>query len=421
MGTWRENKAIALSTYLEWSRELGWWSYLHIGTDVNESRATRRIVSNPRRCTDEPRGGERESCADKHRRRREDPLIRLSRSSSEILIVVSVDDANRSAPYPLRWKATFSWNNCFNKNNRTRCCPFDRSSSDERPKQDPRWWPSLSRPDDIRSYLLHRSLDTIFLCIDKTLQNNLDGHIDIIILVDEVSEMDASVCFGDTNHWFDLSNRHGNTASDQRLTSLLRVELSNLLLIDRSHSSMDSFVRVDRIFLEEFLRNQFDVEDIRNDLNRHRSSLITAEREIVTWLCCVPHRFHWPKDDDACDSAWRNESSVHRRTSASMCNTVRHLNWIVDVSRSTENIETSQDWFGEIQFIGRFVIPVNDTISARSWEREDLLFEIIAEDIFTRFVTRLDVERQRSSSYRRPRLVRFSCVKDRPERREKRK
>ena len=89
---------------------------------------------------------ERQSCADKHRRQREDPLTRLFRSSSEILVVVPVDDGNRSAPWWLRWTTTFSWNNCLHKNNRTRSCPFGRSSSVERPEQEPRWRSSHSRP-----------------------------------------------------------------------------------------------------------------------------------------------------------------------------------------------------------------------------------------------------------------------------------
>ena len=71
---------------------------------------------------------------------------------------------------------------------------------------------TIKRKGHLNSYLSHASHYGELLCSDETFQHYADGHVDII-LINIISEMQASMCFGHTNHGFNVTYCNGNTSS----------------------------------------------------------------------------------------------------------------------------------------------------------------------------------------------------------------
>ena len=61
-------------------------------------------------------------------------------------------------------------------------------------------------------YLSHVSHDSIFLCVNETLQHDSNRHINIIT-VHIFSKVHSGVSLSDTNDRLNVSNCDGNTAS----------------------------------------------------------------------------------------------------------------------------------------------------------------------------------------------------------------
>ena len=70
----------------------------------------------------------------------------------------------------------------------------------------------IKKNDRTRSYLPHASHDTKFLGTYETFQHNPNGHIDIIF-IDIIPEMHTSMGLSHSDHWFNVTDCDGDTAS----------------------------------------------------------------------------------------------------------------------------------------------------------------------------------------------------------------
>ena len=62
------------------------------------------------------------------------------------------------------------------------------------------------------TYLSHAPHDAVFLCVDKALQHDADGHVHIV-LVDVLPEMHASVGLSHADDRLNVTNSNGDTSS----------------------------------------------------------------------------------------------------------------------------------------------------------------------------------------------------------------
>ncbi len=61
-------------------------------------------------------------------------------------------------------------------------------------------------------YLSHSSHDWVFLGINERLEHDTDSHVNVIIY-DIIPQVKSGMCFGQTDHAFDMTDGNGNASS----------------------------------------------------------------------------------------------------------------------------------------------------------------------------------------------------------------
>lgn len=115
--------------------------------------------------------------------------------------------------------------------------------------------------------LLHLPADTPFLCLDKAVDHDSDGHVNVVG-ADLLAKVHPGVGLSKTNHAFQVTHGDRNRVSRERSPSELGIDSRQAVDINRSELGLDALLGVHDVLFEQVLRD---------DLERKREGLINSK------------------------------------------------------------------------------------------------------------------------------------------------